>query len=228
MLVFNCTKAAADFFSVTRKGQVLSCLEPAPHKTIAESVAIPVFPIDVEPHEHDGRQWHWVVHCVTVKRKKYLLVMDYASRYCLTFLATKKGDEIDFINTFDLMLKANVESLAYKAEADSVEVEQALERFDDKFNTCAFHARGDRSVQGHLNDVAWHLERHCYEDGMLLEPDQMIEFSAVVGQFPRNAKGRDRYFFPNKVFVDFWLQDIASDDAPFDLTNIVFLNDYRK
>ena len=36
MLVFNCTKAAVDFFTVTRKGEKVSDLEPAPHKSIAE------------------------------------------------------------------------------------------------------------------------------------------------------------------------------------------------
>ncbi|WP_350432838.1 hypothetical protein ABIS04_05400 [Shewanella sp. H8] len=228
MLVFNCTKAAVDFFSVTRKGEVLSCLEPAPHKTIAESVAEPVFPIDVEPHEHDGSQWHWVVHCVTVKRKKYLLVMDYSSRYCLTFLATKKGNEIDFLNMFEQMLKSNFMFLANKKSVDSVEADLALARYNDKYNTCVFHPRSDRSVQGHLNDVVWHLERHCYEDGMLLMPNEFIEFSAFMGQVPRNAKGRSSHFFPNDVFIDSWLQDIATDDGKVDTTNLVYLSDYRK
>tara|TARA_R110001583_G_scaffold9433_4_gene44764 strand:+ start:10660 stop:10839 length:180 start_codon:yes stop_codon:yes gene_type:complete len=47
MLVFNCTKAATEFFTVTRQGNKISCIEPAPHKTIAESIITPVFPDDV-------------------------------------------------------------------------------------------------------------------------------------------------------------------------------------
>ena len=180
MLVFNCTKAAAEFFSVTRKGEVLSCLKAAPHKTIAESVAAPVFPLDVEPQEHDGTQWHWVVHCVTVKRKKYLLVMDYVSRYCLIFLATKKGDEIDFLNMFEKMMVSNFMFLANKKGVDSVETDLAIAQYHDKFTTCAFHPRGDRSVQGHLNEVAWHLEQQCYEDGMLVMPNEFIDFSVLL------------------------------------------------
>jgi hypothetical protein len=228
MLVFNCTKAAAEFFSVTRKGQLLSCLEAAPHKTIAESVAAPVFPADVDPQEHDGIQWHWVVHCVTVKRKKYLLVMDYVSRYCLTFLATKKGDEIDFLNMFEKMMVSNFMFLANKKGVDSAEADLAVARYNDKFTTCAFYLRSDRSVQGHLNEVAWHLDRHCYEDGMLLMPNQFIEFSAFMGRFPRNAKGRSSHFFANDVFVDTWLQDVDFDDGPVDTANLVYLSDYRK
>ncbi|MCL1112942.1 hypothetical protein L2703_04940 [Shewanella basaltis] len=228
MLVFNCTKVAAEFFSVTRKGEVLSCLKAAPHKTIAESVAAPVFPLDVEPQEHDGTQWHWVVHCVTVKRKKYLLVMDYVSRYCLIFLATKKGDEIDFLNMFEKMMVSNFMFLANKKGVDSVETDLAIAQYHDKFTTCAFHPRGDRSVQGHLNEVAWHLEQQCYEDGMLVMPNEFIDFSVFMGKFPRNAKGRRSHFFANDVFIDSWLQDLDIEDGPVDTTNLVYLSDYRK
>ena len=106
MLVFNCTKAAVEFFTVTRKGEKVSDLEPAPHKTIAESIETPVFPSDVEAQQNGGFQWQWVIHCVSIKRKKYLMVMDYHSRFCITLLAGKKGDIYQFLNTFEPMLKA--------------------------------------------------------------------------------------------------------------------------
>ena len=34
MLVFNCTQAAADFFTVIRNGKKLSCLEPVPETPV--------------------------------------------------------------------------------------------------------------------------------------------------------------------------------------------------
>lgn len=61
MLVFNCTKAAAEHFSFVIDGKKSSCLEPAPHRTIEESVLFPVFPDDVDPRINDGSQWQWVV-----------------------------------------------------------------------------------------------------------------------------------------------------------------------
>ena len=127
MLVFNFTKAAAEFFTVTRQGDKISCLEPAPHKTISESVNTPVFPDDVDSDENDGFQWQWVVHCVSIKRKKYLLLMDYHSRYCIMFPAGKKGDDIEFLNSFEALLKANFRYWVDKNEMHQNEASQYIE-----------------------------------------------------------------------------------------------------
>jgi hypothetical protein len=81
MLVFNCTKAAVEFFTVTRQGQKVSDLEPAPHKTIAESIEMSAFPNGVDTDKNGEFQWQWVLHCVSIKRKKYLMAMDYQSRF---------------------------------------------------------------------------------------------------------------------------------------------------
>ncbi|WP_198552775.1 DUF6933 domain-containing protein [Psychromonas sp. Urea-02u-13] len=238
MLVFNCTKAAADFFTVTRKGEKISCLEPAPHKTIAESVATPVFPNDVEAQENGSFQWQWVVHCVSIKRKKYLMVMDVHSRFCITLLAGKKGDQYAFLNAFESILKSTFHCLAHENGIDEAEIEICLDSYDSKVNTCAFHARSDRSVQGHLNDVHWHLERHCYEDGMLLDELDLLNFNLFTGQIPRNAKNRKALFFPYREFMRFWQAQIQGDNSAVHnsvhvienekLSNIVVLSDYRK
>lgn len=227
MLVFNCTKAAADFFTVTCKGEKISDLEPAPHKTIAESVETPVFPNGVDANTNGGFQWHWVLHCVSIKRKKYLMAMDYQSRFCITVLAGKKGDIYAFLNTFEPMLKACFQSLVYEQNRDEVEVESCLDHYDRMINDCAFHPRGDRSVQAHLNDVHWHLERHCYEDGMLLEDVDLLGFNLFSGQIPRNCKDRKSHFFPNKELVSQW-QQWSLEHKPMDVNNLVVLSDYRK
>ncbi|WP_137222005.1 hypothetical protein [Shewanella sp. MEBiC00475] len=226
MLVFNCTKAAADFFTVIRKGETYCFLEPAPHKTIAESIECPVFPSDVDVNDNSGFQWQWVVHCVKIKRKKYLLVMDYLSRFCLTFPAPKKGEQYDFLNTFEGYLKSTFECLGNDTGLDNIDIEIAIEGYDHKVNTCAFHSRSDRSVQAHLNDVHWHLERHCYEDYMLSEPVDLIGFNLKMAHFIRNAKGHESHFFPYKEFIHFWLYAFVQYDT--DTSNIVYLSDYRK
>lgn len=227
MFVFNCTKAAADFFTVTHQGKKVSSLEPAPHKTIAESIETPIFPSDVEADQNGGFQWQWVIHCVSIKRKKYLMVMDYHSRFCITLLAGKKGDIYSFLNTFDPMLKACFHCLAEQKGIDAVEIEQCLDHYDKEVNDCAFHPRSDRSVQVHLNDVHWHLERHCYEDGMLLEDVDLLGFNLFAGQFPRNSKHKKSHFFPNDEFVRQW-QQWAQEPQPIDMGKVINLSDYRK
>lgn len=227
MLVFNCTKAAAEFFTVTRQGKKCSDLEPAPHKTIAESVETPVFPEDIDPQENGRFQWQWVVHCVSIKRKKYLMVMDYQSRFCITLLAGKKGDIYDFLNTFEPMLKACFHSAASEQGTDETEIAHCLDHYDREVKSCAFHARSDRSVQAHLNDVLWHLERHCYEDGMLLDDVDLLGFNLFANQFPRNSKHKKSSFFPNEELVMQW-RKWSLENEPMEMSNVINLSDYKK
>ncbi len=64
MLVFNCSKAAMDFFTVTKQGKQYTCVEQTQNKTIAEDTAAAGI------HGTDENyQWHWVLHCVSIKRK---------------------------------------------------------------------------------------------------------------------------------------------------------------
>lgn len=226
MLIFNCTKAAAEFFTVTRKGEKQTCIEAAPHKTIAESIENPVFPDDVDAKYTDYYQWQWVVHCLSIKRKKYLLVMDYHSRYCLVLPAGKKGDGIGFLNTFEQHIRANFHALAEQYHIDSVEVEACLDEYQRRIFTCAFHQRGDRSVQSHLNDVAWHVERHCYEDYPLESEMDCMGISLYCGQIPRSTKQSKDYFYPNQEFVAYWRKTFTSlDDVSRD--NVIDLSQYR-
>ncbi|CAM3165599.1 DUF6933 domain-containing protein [Vibrio rarus] len=227
LLVFNCTKAAAEFFTVTRHGQKESPLVPAPHKTIQESVQNPIFPSELGMIASDSSQWHWVLHCVSIKRKKYLMVMDYESRFCITLLAGAKGDIYQFLNTFEPLLKTSFHSLAIESGVDNTEIELCIEYYDREVDECVFHPRGDRSVQAHLNDVYWHLERQCHDDGMLIKDIDLLGFSFFTGQFPRNSKHKKSHFFPSKEFVDQWRQ-WPLKSSPFDMSNVVDLSTYKR
>lgn len=227
MLVFNCTKAAVDFFTVTRQGKKISSLEPAPHKTIPESIEHPVFPDGTHTRKYGNYQWQWVLHCVSIKRKKYLMAMDYQSRFCITVLAGTKGDIYSFLNTFDPMLKACFQRLAAQKGIDMVEIEECLDHYDREVNDCAFYSRSDRSVQAHLNKVHWHLERQCYEDGMLLEDEDLLAFNLFAGQFPHNSKHKTSHFFPNNEFIKNW-RKWALESGELDMSKVINLSDYEK
>jgi hypothetical protein len=96
MWVFNCTKAAVELFTTKVKGEKRTCVETPPHKTITEAIEQArdgvVFPNRLGLTDVYDTDWHWLVHCISVKRQKYLLVMDYNTRYCMTMLAPKKGE----------------------------------------------------------------------------------------------------------------------------------------
>jgi hypothetical protein len=230
MLVFNLSKAAAEFFTVIRKGEKISYVEPAPHKTIAESIQTPVFPEDVDAQKNNGFQWQWVAHCVSIKRKKYLLVMDYHSRYCLTFPAGKKGDQYEFLNLFEQHLKANFRCIANEKATDNAEVNSCIDVYNSLVDTCAFYQRGDRSVQAHINEVGWHLERHCYEEGMIKENIDCLRFNLFSGEIPRGIKGNKDYLFPTKEFFSNWLKTFSAENrVPFIKDdNIIDFSQYVK
>ncbi|MCG6201423.1 DUF6933 domain-containing protein [Psychromonas antarctica] len=205
MLVFNCTKAASDFFTSTKNKIKRSPIETAPDKTISESIANPTYPTDILVAEQVGLPWHWLVHCVTIKRKKVLIVMDYLSRFSLCLDAGKKGDEFAFLNSFERHLIANFTYLAELAGATSKEVQAAVDTYQASYQTCAFHQRGDRSVQAHINDVAWHLESCICEDGFDLKPSSCLGFNEFTGKILRILKGQKDYFYPTDIFVKHFL-----------------------
>lgn len=72
MLIFNCTKAAADFFTTTRKGNKISPLSPKQKKGLTEG-----------PIMHDHQRWHWMVHVTKIGRRNALLTIDTDSRFCM-------------------------------------------------------------------------------------------------------------------------------------------------
>ncbi|MFT6985643.1 MAG: hypothetical protein ACJAT7_001458 [Psychromonas sp.] len=213
MLVFNCTKAASDFFTCTKNKVKHSPIKQHPHKTIAESVANPFYPDDLTDTEQLAMPWHWVVHCITLKRKKVLIVMDYHSRFSICFYAGKKGDELDFLNTFELHLMTNFNCLASLAGISSEEVEVAADIYNASYLTCEFYQRGDRSVQAHINDVAWHLERCVYDDAFDFHPQSCLEFNQFTGKTLRKTKGQKDYFYPSEEFVANWL-NLSMQEPP--------------
>ena len=201
MLVFNCTKAAADFFSTTKKGEKISPIEPAPHKTIAESIAINNTSADTE------LQWHWLVHAKKIKRKNVLIVMDYQSRFSITLTGLKKGDELAFLNLLEHHLIVHIhETMALVTDSPQV-IADSLENYTHQHHSCAFYQRGDRSVQSHVNDVLWHFEHSVEEVGKVLQDVELIGFDSYINRILRNRKGEKDYYYPQHKFLRAWLSN---------------------
>ena len=199
MLVFNCTKAAADFFTTTKKGEKSSPIEPAPHKTIAESIAMTNISADSE------QSWHWLVHAKKVKRKNVLIVMDYHSRFVITLTDLKKGDELPFLNLLEHHLTVHVHEMMALAVDNPQAIEDSLEQYFNQHHSCAFHQRGDRSVQSHINDVLWHFERSVDEIGEVPLGVDLIGFDVFVNRLLRKRRAEKDYFYPQHEFLHAWL-----------------------
>ena len=196
MLIFNCTKAAADFFSTTKKGKKISPIEPTHHKTIADSMA----------ESNEPLQWQWLVHAIKVKGKNVLVAMDYQTRFSITLPALKKGDDTSFLNNFEHHLTVHIHEMMTSINTDSQAIDTSLERYRHQHHSRVFYQRGDRSVQAHINDVAWHFRRWADDSGNVPTGVDLIGHDVFANQLLRQRKAEKTYFSPQREFLHAWLR----------------------
>ncbi len=208
MLVFNCTKLAADFFSVTQRGKKISPIEPAPKCTIAQSLNDNAgqTPSDLTSYLDTSIQWHWLVHAIKVKGKSVLVVMDCKSRFSITLTGIKKGDDMAFLNAFEHHLTAHVHEIMALASANIDAIDDSLERYYQQHNSCKFYQRGDASVQAHINDVIWHFRSVADEQRTLPSGVDLITHDVFVNKLLRKRKAEKKYFEPQYEFLFGWLK----------------------
>ena len=195
MLIFNCSKAAADFFTVTRQKKKQSPLVAAPTETTDER-GTPQAPTS-----------QWLVHAIKINRKHVLVVMHVHTRYAMVFSGIKKGDWIEFLNRMVERLFNNMQFFGEEfALCDDESFNNMLARFIAFHGKPCFCQRGDRSVQSHINDVAWHFENRVYEEGCLPNNQQQAaSFDAWMNNYLRKTKQQSDYFYPDEeMFID-WI-----------------------
>ena len=210
MLSFNCSKAAIEFFSTTKKGVKTSPIQSAPHKTIAESISTES--ISTENNKVESISWQWLVHVIKVKRKNIVIVMDYQSRFSITLSGLKKGDEREFLNLFEHHLKCHVMELIPQVCFDEKMIDSSIEHYFAAHEQSFFYQRSDRSVQAHINDVAWHFDSHVHREGEIPVEVELIGFDCFMNQMFRKKKGDKDYFQPQDEFLKNWLIDYAQID----------------
>lgn len=194
MLVFNCTKAAAEFFTVTRHGKKHSPLLAPQTETVDDSGT------ETQPISQ------WLVHAVKVRRKHVLIAMHIHTRYAMVFCDLKKADKSTFLTLFMERLFNGMLFFAEEfALCDENEFRQIFAGFDEYHRDICFCLRGDRSVQGHINDVAWQFENAVNDAGCL--PDNYAEsasFDEWQNATLRSARQSKDYFFPDETMFTRW------------------------
>ncbi|GAD31329.1 DUF6933 domain-containing protein [Photobacterium leiognathi] len=201
MLVFNCTKAAADFFTVKRNGKKVSPLEAPPTDSISNSEPVDAF--STQPPMSA-----WLVHAVNVQRKKVLIAMHVETRYSMVFVGIQKGDWFEFTNQLLERLFNNMQFFGEEFEmCDEESFEEMFNEFIKLHPKPYFCQRGDRSVQSHINDVAWQFENRVYQAGSLPEGhEQSASFDEWINSLIRSTKQKNDHFHPDEeMFID-WMQ----------------------
>lgn len=205
MLIFNCSRAFAEFIEPKSKIGQVSLVQVPPSSNLSDDVEL--------LRDKDGKQsvnvLQWVAHLIRIRRKPCILVMDAATRYAMVFTGLKKGDAAGFINQLIERL-ANEMVFAADDLGAMLDFDATMTQFLAQHRDFRFFLRMDRSVQAHLKEVAWYLEDRVVETGYL--PDGHEECALVderVNQIIRSTKGRRDYFVPEEEMLAYWLTSYA-------------------
>lgn len=201
MLVFNCTKAAAEFFTIQRNGKKSSPLESPPTDSVIE-------PRPIKGMDQVSQINAWLVHAINVRRKKVLIAMHVETRYAMVFVGIKKGNWVEFTNQLLERLFNNMQFFGEELElCDEQSFEEMFSQFIKLHPKPIFCQRGDRSVQSHINDVAWQFENMVDQIGSLPEGhEESASFDEWINSLMRSTKKSKDYFYPDEeMFID-WMQ----------------------
>jgi uncharacterized protein len=194
MLIFNCTQAAQDFFTVTKKGEKRSIVTAPPSKTMEDDAQ--------HLQREDGatvRPFQWVLHSVSLRRKNCLIAMEVNTRFCVVITALKKAEQGSYAERFMVALTAQVS--AYGQSHGIWNAEEALESVKQAFTDMTepkFFRRSDRSVQAHVNDVARYLEALVADDPSSLGDDTL---NMYCNQYANTTLRKSRRAFPDREYI---------------------------
>lgn len=160
----------------------------------------------------------WYAHRVTVLRRKCIIAMEWQSRYFMVFCGLPRKEFEHFPETFADRLWREAASLC---QLDDAQTERLVALADIISETQHYQTGSDRSVQAHINDVAWQLKSMAEEIGYLPEsPEDAFGFGVEINEMLRKRKEDKDYFTPIEVFRDFWLamleqvgKDIETEDT---------------
>lgn len=200
MLIFNCTKAAADFFTTTRKGNKVSPMSPIPKIGLTE-----------EPIKHDHQRWHWMIHVTKFGHRNTLLAIDTDSRFCMVFWGLRKGNFQNFLEQFHERLSLHIVAVINMGGQDETTLEASMQTFLENHHEYAFVQRGDRSVQGHINDIflSYQYEQYQWEHDVPTEEELFIS-DLRLNDTPRKRKQDKDYIFPAQEMLRGWLSRYAN------------------
>lgn len=200
MLIFNCSKAFAEFIEPKQSGPVLMVGAP-PSPSPAED-GLFLIDADGEPPRHVQQ---WQVHLVKVRRKPCVLAMEVNTRYAMVFTNVGPGNAPSFLNTFAERL---VNEMVFAAQGVGMmaDFETMWAQFLERHSRFQFVLRSDRSTQAHLKDAVWTFEDDCEMKDRLPESHEECGLvDATINQTLRTVKGRKDYFRPGTEMLCEWL-----------------------
>ncbi|WP_164852259.1 UPF0149 family protein [Rheinheimera riviphila] len=189
VLVINCSKDAAEFFSTLRQGVTLSPLTAAPTKHYRDDATIQT-EISAEPWFFQ----QFLVHQVSIEGKKQLIVMELHTRYVVVISGVRKGDCQGFLDALQQQLHAVLKA-AFDRYLPELNIQLQPCISHTKAADVRWHQRSERSAQGQINQVTQLLKDGFFidylqaHDGKLLF-HQKLNAGAMLPSRATFADGR--------------------------------------
>ncbi|MCY1421766.1 hypothetical protein D9M71_374300 [compost metagenome] len=204
MLIFNCTQAAADFFTRVHKGKKVTPVQNPPFARIEEDAAA-MSRDGIDAAQAD----QWLLHATVIRRKHVLVAIHVDTRYMMFFSDMKKADVDAFLNDFCQRWIQGMLTLAMRdGVLDWIEMPTAGEQFMAFTSQYVMFKRGERSAQGHINEALWIYQDIAHASGCL-PPNEfaVVNFDNDMNATPRTSKAlKGKYFYPEEEMLACWLQ----------------------
>lgn len=206
MLIFNCSRAFADFIELAARHGVETLVTPAPSPDPDEDAA--ALRTGAAPVQQ------WLVHLVRLRRKPCVLAMELRTRYAMVFTGLKKGDAAGFINALIERL-ANEMAFAANKAGMALHPQAPIARFLAHHHAFRFFLRAHRSAQAHLKEVAWQLA-HCSDEagGLPVGHEACAAVDAIANRTPRKTSTSKDYLYPGEEMLVDWLITYYAGVAP--------------
>lgn len=155
----------------------------------------------------------WLVHVIRVQRKPIVFAIEKDTRYVLTFVDLKKGEYQQFLTDFIERISNLVQSFGENLMIlnDST-FEPMLESFLSVNNEYRFFSRSDRSMQSHINEIAWLFKDTAESSAGLPNIEQVMCFDADMNSMLRQYKGLDDMIYPANQMLFHWLRNYCDYD----------------
>ncbi|MGB1311791.1 MAG: UPF0149 family protein, partial [Leucothrix sp.] len=227
MLIFNCTKAAQDFFTITRKGKKQTIVETPPCKEMSEdSLHL------TSQSEKPLRIQQWMLHAVSIKRKHCLVAVEVNTRFCVVLAGLKKADLEGFLSLFKTYFSSQV--LGYGNEVgiwNGKDSKKIVKETLNHFAETHFFRRYDSSVQARINGIVQELRHWAdVEPTLLTDENTLLNFSyrSNTRLWKSKAYPKQDYIVPNEEMLIGW-QQLYQKATPKQLTaNRKIMREYEQ
>ncbi|WP_146194546.1 DUF6933 domain-containing protein [Vibrio albus] len=155
----------------------------------------------------------WLVHVVRVKRKPIIFAIEKDTRYVMTFVDLKKGEYRRFVTDF---IARAAKMVRYFGEdlmiMNNDNFQSMLNNFLDVNSEFRFFSRSDRSMQSHINEIAWFFKDTAENSGCLPDTEQVMCFDADMNSMPKQYKGLKDMIYPANQMLFHWLRNYCDYD----------------